>query len=288
MESILIMSISIITDTTCDISKDEWERLKITVLPLTVRFDDEAFLDVLEIDTDTFFSRLEKSKKLPSTSLIPPAVFEEAFKNELDKGNDVIAILLSSQMSGTYNSALIAKQMLGSDNIYIVDSRNVTFGLGLLVYEAIRLRDIGFSAKEIFEKIEECKSRVQVLAILGDLKYVKMGGRLSATSAFFANILNIRPIVEVNFKMGQIHVYGKARGIKACMEYVNKEILKLGIDEERQVIVANASAKELENQFVESIRRVTDKELIFGRVGSAVGAYCGPNSVGISFFKKIK
>lgn len=280
------MAISIITDSTCDIAMEQWEKLNIKVLPLTIRFGGESYLDVIELDTKTFFERLEQCDKLPTTSLIAPETFAEAFQEELEKGNDVVAVLMSSEMSGTYSSALIAKEMVEAENIYIVDSRNVTFGLGLLVYEAIRLREKGLTASGIYHALEQCKSRVQVLAILGDLKYVKMGGRLSGASAFFASVLNIRPIVEVNFEYGQIHVHGKARGIPACMEYINKMMRKLGVDEERQMVVANANAPELEKQFVTSLKKVTDKELIYGHVGCVVGTYCGPNSVGVAFFKK--
>ena len=283
----IILAVKIVTDSTCDIAREKQDEFNITILPLKIKFGSEEFLDGVDMTSDEFFERLAASDELPKTSQITPAEFMIEFENDIKNGDDVVAILLSSDMSGTYQAACLAKEQLGADNIFVVDSRNVTFGLGLLVYEAMKMRDAGKSAKEIYDEIERLKSKVQVLATLGELRYVKMGGRLSSTSAFFASVLGIKPLVEVNVKEGKIKSIGKARGLRSAYEEIKKRTIQLGFDRTRTIAYANAKGEEMMHDLMAVMAgTLSGDPCVFSKVGCVVGTYTGPNCTGLAFFKE--
>ena len=166
------MAITILTDTMCDVPQYYVEKYNIIVLPLLVNFGDESFRDGIDITADEFFKRLESSEKLPTTSQINPPQFESVFLDEIGKNNTVIGILGSSKLSGTYNSAMIAKNNIESDHIHIIDSEAVTLGAGLLVIKAARLAEMGKTAEEIVNEIEAAKKRLKQFFVIGNLKYL--------------------------------------------------------------------------------------------------------------------
>ena len=189
------MAITILTDTMCDVPQYYVEKYNIIVLPLLVNFGDESFRDGIDITADEFFKRLESSEKLPTTSQINPPQFESVFLDEIGKNNTVIGILGSSKLSGTYNSAMIAKNNIESDHIHIIDSEAVTLGAGLLVIKAARLAEMGKTAEEIVNEIEAAKKRLKQFFVIGNLKYLYKGGRISLSASVIGSILNVKPII---------------------------------------------------------------------------------------------
>ena len=190
--------VRIITDGTSDLSAQRAAELGIDVMPMRVFFGPESFLDGVDITREEFFRRLASSEELPTTSQLNPDDFLELFQRYTDQGDQVVGIFISSQLSGTCQSACIARGMVESGEIHIVDSRTVTFALALLVEEAARMRDQGLSAAEIAAGVEALAQRTKLLAIVDTLTYLKKGGRISAATAAVGGLLGIKPIVEVD------------------------------------------------------------------------------------------
>ena len=163
------MAIRIITDSTCDIELEEQERLGIDIVPLTVSFGEDQYLDRVEINKKDFFDKLRKCDSLPTTSQANPDGFLKLFSQYTDAGDVVVYIGISSKLSGTYQSALIAKDMAGSKDIYVIDSKNATFGLALLVRAAVKMRDEGKNADEIVSSIEDLIGRIKLMAVVSTL-----------------------------------------------------------------------------------------------------------------------
>ncbi|BBF44936.1 DegV family protein [Lachnospiraceae bacterium KM106-2] len=277
--------IKIITDSTCDISLADQNKLGIEIIPMDLYFGEDHYKDGLTITHEEFYQRLNTVTELPTTSQINPNQFEEIFQEHIENGHDVIAILLSSELSGTYQSAMIAANMIESDHLFVIDSLNATMGLSLLVHEAIRLHNEGLSAKEITAQLEEKKSKVRLYAYVDTLKFLKMGGRLSAASAAIGGLLGINPIIEI--AEGKVNAIGKERGRKKTYRTISNFVLEHPIDENSIIIFGHTSGSDYLNEFKEIIApAVTGHELLTQSIGCVVGTHIGPGAVGISYFEK--
>ncbi|MCQ1528376.1 DegV family protein [Lutispora saccharofermentans] len=277
------MAVTILTDTMCDVPQKFADEYNIRVLPLTVNFGEESFRDGIDITADEFFKRLESSGELPKTSQINPPQFEAVFKEELGKGNAVVAILGSSELSGTYNSAVIARNNLESHNIFVIDSRAVTLGAGLLVIKAARLAHEGKSAEDIVDDIEEAKDRTKQFFIVGSLKYLYKGGRISLSASVLGSILNIKPIITM--ADGKLEMMEKTRGIKKAISIMMDNIKTNGWTLDGKVIGINHTLCPEQADYIEEIINMSfkPKEIIRGEVGSVVGTHAGPGCVALHF-----
>lgn len=275
----------IITDSSSDLSPKRCEELGVEMIPLRVHFGEECFRAGIDISNEEFYERLSQADKLPTTSQITPADFEEIFKPYVEAGDEVLCLFISSKMSGTYQSALLAKELLVAEKIYIVDTLTVTFALALLVEEAVKMRDRGFSAAEIADQIASIVPRNTLLAVIEDLKYLKMGGRLSATSAFFASILGICPIITI--KDGLVETVGKARGKKAAYKMVEGLIQKAEISSDYGVTLGHSNTPEGMKHFAEYFHDLLKKrEVTTCDIGSIVGTHVGPNACGLAYIRR--
>ena len=217
------MNVRIICDSSADVSEETRE--KITVIPLNLYFGDEEYLDGVNITYKEFYEKLIESDELPHTSQANPETFRSVFE-EVEKNNETaILITLSSTLSGTYQSALIAAEDY-EGKIYVVDSKNATIGSGILAELAVRLSEEGLSAKEIFDKLNEEKEKICLMGIVDTLEYLKRGGRISSTAAFAGDLLGIKPVLRI--KDGEIVILGKARGSKKSNNLLVTEIEKTG------------------------------------------------------------
>ena len=186
--------IKIITDSTLDLPSDIIKEKDIEVLPLLINFGEESYLDGLEINTKEMLDRIERENILPTTAQVTPNRFEKIFKKYLDEGYKIVTLVLSSEMSGTYQSACIAKNMLESDDIVVIDSRNVTSGLGVLVLKACEFRDNGDDIFEIEEKIKNVIPKVKSSLSFESLENLVRGGRLSKAAGAIGSVLGLRLI----------------------------------------------------------------------------------------------
>ena len=277
--------VKILTDSSCDLSPARCEELGVEMLPITVNFGEESFRANIDITNDEFYAKLSQASELPKTAQISPAFFEKKFSEYKDSGDEVVCLFISSRMSGTLQSATVAKDILGAENIYLPDTLNVTFALGLLVEEAVKMRDRGLPGAEIARQVEELVPRVRLWALIDDLKYLKMGGRLSATSALVASILGICPIITL--KDGLVEVVGKARGKKAAFKFMQGLVDKEPISADYSVTVGHAAVPQTRDDFMEFMSgELKKREVHKLDIGSIVGTYTGPGACGLAYIKK--
>ena len=279
--------IRILTDSTADILPAEAAQLNLELVPLQVTFEDgTTYQDGIDLSPSMFYTKLENCHELPTTSQPSPAQFLSHFEAAKEAGDEIIAILLSSGLSGTCQSALIAAETCDYDKIHIVDSRTVTLGMQLLVRLALRLRDEGKSASEIVEVLETEKHRVRILAVVNDLKYFRKGGRLSGAEAFAGSLLGIKPLVIV--RGGAVSLAGKSRGLPGA--YV--QLFKLldsegGLDTDMEYMIGytgHRKAAEPVHQFLVSNMHLPAPRC--EHIGTVVGTHAGPGAAGIAFFAK--
>ncbi len=278
------MKTRIIVDSTVDLTPDL--KSKVHIVPLTVRFGDEEYIDGVTIDRKTFYEKLVESDVVPTTSQATHSAFVAEFEKAKAAGEAAVVITLSQNFSGTYQSAVIAAE--DYENIYVVDSTSVSIGSGILTELAIKLLENSMDAKEIANELEKQKENIVVVALLDTLEYLKKGGRISKTAAFAGTVLNIKPVLSV--KDGEITVLGKARGSKMGNNLLIKEIEKDGgVDFSKPVLLGyTGTSEELLLQYIEDSRYIWDKnlkEIRYTMLGSVIGTHAGPGGIGVAFFK---
>ena len=279
------MNVRIIADSTSDLIPCVKER--VSIVPLTVHFGDEEYIDGVTIDHKTFYEKLIETDVMPSTSQATPAAFEDVFASVAANGESAVVITISSTLSGTYQSAVIAAGEY--ENIYVVDSGTVAIGAGILVEMALQLADQGMSAPEIAERLEEEKKNICIVALVDTLEYLKRGGRVSKTVAFAGTMLNIKPVLAV--RDGEILMLGKARGSKQGNNLLVQEIHKAGgVDFDRPLLLGYTGLSDvLLQKYMEDSKHLweggTDR-LRTTVIGSVIGTHAGPGAVAVAFFKK--
>lgn len=276
-------TIKIITDSTLDLPLDIIRENNIEVLPLLINFGEKSYLDGEEITVDIMQDRIERENILPTTAQVTPNRFEEAFKKHLQDGNKVLAILMSSAMSGTYQSACIAKNMLESDDIVVIDSKNVTSGLGLLVLKACKLRDNGVSFEEIASEIERIIPRVKSTLNFESLENLVRGGRLSKAAGTIGSVLGLRLILEV--RDGQMAVKDKVRGSKKALKKLISDFENGNPDLSEPIVLLEFRNEDVYNGLKNYLTE-RNIEYIDAKVGCAVGIHSGVKPCGIFFFEK--
>lgn len=280
------MKIRIITDSAADLPRPC--RPEVTVLPMAVTFGEEQFLDGVDLTHRQFYEKLIEGDALPTTSQINPAQFEEAFRQAVDAGESVVAILLSSKLSGTCQSARIAAEEFPG-HVFVVDSENATIGEQILVERALELLDQGLEAAAIAARLEEEKKDIRLVALLDTLEYLKRGGRISPSVALVGGLLSIKPVVAV--ENGEVVVLGKARGSKNGNNLLVQEIEKTnGVDFARPYRLAYAGLDDglLQKYIADSASLWAGQAetLPVGTVGGTIGTHVGPGAVAVAFFRR--
>ena len=279
------IAIRIITDSTCDLSVADSTRMNIQVVPLSVHFGGASFLDGVDISMSEFYRKLEQEKDLPTTSQVPPETFRGIFSAHVAAGDEVVGIFLSDEISGTYRSACIARDELGSDKVHIIDSRSATMSLALLVWEAAKYRDAGHSATEIVEHVSGLVQRVRFVAAINTLKYLRRGGRIPAVTAIAGELMGIKPIVSI--VGGFIHTIDKARGMPAAIKTMLQHTLADLPDLRYDVIFAHAEAPELLKAEISCFEKPLQlTNWLVCNIGSVIGTYAGKGAVGFSYIAK--
>jgi DegV family protein with EDD domain len=282
------MAIRIITDSSADISQEEARQLGISVALLRVIIDGKEYDDGVDLDVDDFYVKLREAKNLPTTSQPSPEQFLALFQEAKAAGDTVIAILISGVLSGTLQSAQIARDMADYPDIHIIDSETTIMGLRLLVELAVRMRDAGESAADIIAAVEEAKHRVFLVAMVDTLEYLVKGGRLSRTSGMVGTLLKIKPIITLT-KSG-VQVLGKARGFAAAKEYLLQEMQKAGEADPTMPIyfgyTADASLCDSFRAQAEATLKLCNVVTRGESVGCAIGTHAGPNAVVVVYLKK--
>lgn len=272
--------IKIITDSTGYITKEYAEKENVTIVPLNYVFGEESGKEPFPGEFDEFYNKLKNTKLFPSTSQPAAGEFLDAFNKAFEEGYDeIIAIVLSSKLSGTYNSAVLAKNMLENKIITIIDSQMSAANLKFLVEDAVEMAKEGKSSEEIQLHLDSKKLGMHVYLTTETLEYLSRGGRLSAVQATVGNLLNIKPIIEL--KDGELKLLEKLRGknkaLSAIVDKVPDNVQKIGVchvlDKDNAIKLKNILAE----KFPQAI--ITIDEL-----GPVIGAHLGPKGIGICFY----
>ncbi len=277
--------VRIVTDSTSDITQEEGKALGITIVPLTVHFCGESYRDGIDLSKKDFFDKLAVADTIPTTSQVPPGEFTLLFQQFVDAGDDVVGIFISSEMSGTYQSAEVSRELVDEKKVHVVDSRVATFELALLVRQAVRLRDAGKTAGEIADTIRLLAERVRLFAVIDTLKYLKMSGRISTTTAFVGGLLGINPLISV--KDGKVISIGKARGLKAGLGTIYEQMLADPPDLDYIVGFGHINAPAFLKETVSYFSGLFGIEDYFkADIGIIVGTHVGPGAAGIAYIVK--
>ncbi|MGI6498487.1 MAG: DegV family protein [Oscillospiraceae bacterium] len=269
----------LITDSTSDLPLAELDAQNITMLSLKVSFGQEEFLDKRTITNEAFYEKLAQSETLPQTTLLSIGAFQEVFDRFPD--DDIVVLPISAKLSGTFQSALAAKELTGRDNIYVVETGTVSIGLGLLVQRAAQLNEAGMPASEIASHISEIADRVRMFAMVDTLKYLVKGGRLSGMQGFLGEMLQIKPVISILH--GEVLNVAKARGTKGAIQALLK-LTEQGapIDTSLPLCFGHTGNMALLAQLRDHFPHLSSAPAY--SLGSVVGAHAGPGTTGIAYF----
>ena len=281
------MAVRFIVDSASDILPQEAEALGMIHCPLKVIFGEEEYRDAVDLTHYEFYEKLVESDEMPTTSQISPAEFEEAYEKVVSAGDTAVVVTISSKLSGTYQSAVIAAEEY-EGKVFVVDSLNVALGERILIQLGLQLAQQGLSAAEIAAKLDEEKHNIRLMALLDTLEYLKKGGRISAAVALAGGLLGIKPVVAV--ENGEVSLVGKARGSRQGNNLLRQLVSKSGVDFEKPFCLAYSGLTDalLQKYIADSAELWQGKaeKLPVVTVGCAIGAHVGPGAVAVTFFEK--
>jgi DegV family protein with EDD domain len=276
--------VRVVTDSSCDLPADLATELDIDIVPLTIRFGSDEFVDRQDLSPKEFWSRSASSSVLPETSAPSAGAFEAAFRRAADAGADgVVCINLSSQLSATIQSAeLAAKALDGELPVRVVDSLSVTMGLGLMCVEAARAAADGAELDHLEQITEDQRNRTKVYGALDTLENLKKGGRIGGAQALLGSMLSIKPIIEV--RDGEVHPESKQRTRSRALAYL---VEKVKDQKERgeidRLAVMHGDAPDLD-QFLDRLGALHPRdEIVVGDIGAVIGTHAGPRTLGVVF-----
>lgn len=269
----------IVIDSCSDVEYIDSQKLNLNYVPITVNLNNKEYLDGIELNKDDFYKMLVEEGLYPKTSQPSPQAFIDIFEKAKAKGEDVICLLLSSKLSGTVRSAQVAKEMVGYERIFIIDTLSVSVAIKFLLDEVIKNKDV-MSTEELVAHIESLKEKLVIVAGLDTLEYLHKGGRLTKGKMILGNILNMKPIITVI--EGAVEPCGKAIGITRAYETIRKYIVKHPIDE-RYPIYFGYTMNQERMQGLMSKLNLTGETL---QIGTAIGTHVGPNCYAIFYVKK--
>ncbi|MBQ2817183.1 MAG: DegV family protein [Clostridia bacterium] len=280
------MKVKIVVDSAADIAP----RLKdvFYIVPLTIMFGSAEYVDGMTMTHRQFYEKLIESDIMPTTSQASPAAFAREFERAVNNGYDVVTVTVSSKLSGTYQSAMIAAEDFPG-KVHVVDSKSVAIGEGILAQLALDLAQSGMSAAQIADRLIIERDKIKVIAMLDTLEYLKKGGRISKTLAFAGGLLSIKPVVSI--ENGEIKILGKARGSKQGNNLLIQQIeLSGGVNFERPVLLGYTGiSDELLKKYIKDSAHIwkdSIEEPDVQMIGSVVGTHAGPGAIAAAFFTK--
>lgn len=280
--------VQIVADSTCDLSQDLIEKYNIAIIPLCIIMDDQSYFDGLEVTPAEIFEWANKNKTTPKTSAISIAKAKEVLQPFMDNGDDIVFFGISSKMSGTCSVIKLLSNQEEYDRIFVIDSQNLSTGIGLQVLRAAELAEQGLTAEEIVADIESKKENVRASFVIDTLTYLARGGRCTALTALMANTLRLHPMIVV--RDGSMGVTKKYTGKidVALGKYVEDLKKDLVTADPRRVFITHSGCKE------ETIQAIYDKlaaleyfeEIDITTAGGVISSHCGPNTLGVLFYQK--
>lgn len=280
--------IKLVVDSTIDLSEELYKKFDMEIIPLNVNFGTDNYKDGVSITRDELYERVKKDKTLPSTGAPSPLVYEEVFKKYLDQGFEVLYVGIGSTLSTAFQSATIAKQTIGSDKIYLVDSKNLSSASGLLALKAGKMIEEGKEAKEIVETLEKDVPNTVAQFTVETLDYLHKGGRCSGTAKVIGHLFHVHPHILV--KDGKLIVYKKPRGTMQMA--INGQVEELkhalpNVQMDNIMITDSGVTKEIRDYFVKEVSKLVDPKIIRTTpAGCVIASHCGPGTIGLLFIKK--
>ena len=278
--------VKIVTDSLSDITSDIAQGLGITVVPLTVLFAQESFLDRVTMTTDEFYYKLTHDATWPATTQPPPGVFADVYNKLAEETDEILAITLSSKLSGTYESALNAKSLVGKEcRIEVIDSLTVAMGLGLIVIAAAKAAQTGANLDEIVDLVRRAMPQSHLIAYFDTLKYLAKGGRIGKAQGLLGAMLSVKPILTV--KDGEMSPLTRLRSRTAGMDYLYNFVA--GFPHIEELAVEHATTPDDANRLVERLSSLFPKERIYrSTISPVVGTYAGPGAMAVSVLEAEK
>ncbi|MBO7423920.1 MAG: DegV family protein, partial [Oscillospiraceae bacterium] len=266
--------VRLITDSAADMEAEDYEKNGITCIPISVAFGEKVYYENVSLTKTEFYRLQGKEKEFPKTAQPTPQTYLDAFQDAKDAGDQVVFLSMSSKISGAYQSAVLAKDMLEFSECYVIDSCTATGGQRILLEHAVLLRDVGLKAKAIIEAIEELKKRIVIYACMDTLECLRRGGRISRRAYAIGTLANIKPILYVTHE-GQVTVPGRAQGMRRGMSYMLKKIEECPPDPAFPIHVMYTSDQEVGKQFADYLNKhqVANVALQLWQVGAAIGAH---------------
>lgn len=275
----------IVTDTASDITLEQAAAMNIEVVSLDITFEDGPAPQRTEEDFRRFYERLEACEKLPVTSRTPPEEYIRIFEDAKESGDEVLVITLSSGLSGTVDSARMAKQIVDYDRVEVVDSRQAILTQRMLVELAVELREEGYQLQELVARVKEMREQVVVCGVVDTLKYLQKGGRIPASLAAVGTLLRIKPVIILEDKI--LKQLGKARGHDAGEAMLYKRMEQDGVNKAYPVYFGYTSNRELVEKFMQQTKErygLTQTRMF--PIGGVIGTHCGTNCVAVAYVKR--
>ena len=277
--------IKILIDSSADLTPQEISQKKVIMIPLQVAIQDKTYLDGINLDHDTFYNILTSSSEFPKTSQPSPQAFLEAFEEVKANNDELICILLSSALSGTYQSAKLAKDMVDYDKIYLIDSLSAVSAIRILCDKALEMINNNIDTITIVETLNNLKGRIKIFAALNTLDYLSKGGRISKTVATIGDLTNIKPIITVS-EEGKVEIAGKRLGVNKSISFIKEKIDSYTVDGAYPIYslytYGQDNLNKLEKKLTENNYKITSKL----QVGPTIGSHLGPEAYGICFVAK--
>lgn len=277
--------IRILVDSSSDYTQKEIKEKDLWMVPLQVAFEEKVYMDGITILKDEFYDKLISYDWFPKTSQPSPQAFLDYFEKAKEAGDTVLCILLSSALSGTYQSALLAKNMVEYDSIYLVDSLSATAGVRILVSTAQYLIQEGKKVEEIVEILESIKGKIRIFAAVDTLEYLCKGGRVSKTAAAIGEMTNIKPVITVN-QEGKVEVIGKRLGINKTISYILKKLEESQPDLNYPFYTLYTYGTENLDKLIHRLEKEEYPIYHHLQLGAVIGTHIGPNAFGICYIEK--
>lgn len=274
-------SVHVVTDSACDLPPDAIAGRPITVVPLTIRFGGEEFVDRKDLTPQEFWSRVKASPVLPETAAPPPGAFEQAYRDAVAAGAEgIVCITLSGDLSATYESAVLAARNVSDVAVRVVDSKSITMGVGFMVLAAADAAEAGKGVDDVAGAAEDLIPRTYVYGCLDTLDNLKKGGRIGGAQAFLGSLLSIKPII--NISTGVVEEESKQRTRAKSLKYLADKVRAAG--EVERIAVMSGAAPDVDQLLDLLVQTGFPRDqIVVGEIGAVIGAHGGPGVVGISY-----
>jgi DegV family protein with EDD domain len=278
-----VKNVIIVTDSSCDLPEEIISEYPIKVMPMPVSVKDAPNIDISHLTNKEFYDAMRKGKILPTTSQVVVPAFMQCFEECISKGQIPLVLGLSSKLTSSYESALLAKENLKANDVIVIDTKCASLGLGMVVLKAAKMAEKGINLQDIIEEITHYALHMEHIFTVDSLEHLKRGGRISAAQAFVGGLLNIKPILH--FADGAIHPLEKVRGRRNVVKRMVEIMAQRVKDPENQVIgISHGDNEELALELAEAIKKEFGvKDIIMSWIGPVIGSHSGPGTVALFF-----